>query len=87
MRSHAPGGIYVHRWFVIDANAIDEFVALLRPGWADFESRFEANIFGLWDSEAYAGGSARRGDAGLPADALQGPRRLGSLPAIPPPRR
>jgi hypothetical protein len=43
-----PGGIYVHRWFVIDAGAIDEFVALSVQGWADFETRFEANIFGLW---------------------------------------
>jgi hypothetical protein len=43
-----PGGIYVHRWFVIEAGAIDEFVALSAEGWADFETRFEANIFGLW---------------------------------------
>jgi hypothetical protein len=43
-----PGGIYVHRWFVIEAGAIDEFVALSAQGWADFETRFEANIFGLW---------------------------------------
>jgi hypothetical protein len=42
------GGIYVHRWFVIDTSAIDEFVALSQQGWADFETRFEANIFGLW---------------------------------------
>ncbi len=42
------GGIYVHRWFVIEADAIDEFVALSLQGWADFETRFEANIYGLW---------------------------------------
>jgi hypothetical protein len=42
------GGIYVHRWFVIDAGAVDEFAALSVQGWADFETRFEANIFGLW---------------------------------------
>ena len=42
------GGIYVHRWFVIEAGALDEFVALSVEGWADFETRFEANIFGLW---------------------------------------
>jgi hypothetical protein len=49
-----PGGIYVHRWFVIDAGAIDEFVALSVQGWADFETRFEANIFGLWTAERTA---------------------------------
>jgi hypothetical protein len=43
-----PGGVYVHRWFVIDPSAIDEFVALSVQGWADFETRFEAKIFGLW---------------------------------------
>ena len=43
-----PGGIYVHRWFVIDAGVIDEFVALSVQAWADFETRFEASIFGLW---------------------------------------
>ena len=42
------GGIYVHRWFVIEAGAVDEFVALSVQGWTDFETRFEANIFGLW---------------------------------------
>jgi len=42
------GGIYVHRWFVIDSGGIDEFVALSVQGWADFETRFDASIFGLW---------------------------------------
>ena len=43
-----PGGIYVHRWFVIEASAVDEFVGLSQEGWLDFEDRFDANIFGLF---------------------------------------
>lgn len=43
-----PGGIYVHRWFVIDTPALDEFVALSTEGWKDFETRFDTNIFGLF---------------------------------------
>jgi hypothetical protein len=42
------GGIYVHRWFIVGPGAVDEFVALSVEGWADFETRFEANIYGLW---------------------------------------
>jgi hypothetical protein len=48
------GGIYVHRWFVIDAGVIDEFVALSVEGWADFETRFDARIFGLWMAQRTA---------------------------------
>lgn len=43
-----PGGIYVHRWFVIDTPALDEFVALSTEGWKDFEARFDTDIFGLF---------------------------------------
>jgi hypothetical protein len=27
MRSPEPGGIYVHRWFVVEARSTDEFVS------------------------------------------------------------
>jgi hypothetical protein len=42
------GGIYVHNWFTIDAEAFDEFVRLSGVAWPDFEQRFEAKIFGLF---------------------------------------
>jgi hypothetical protein len=43
-----PGGIYVHRWFEMDAAAVDEFVALSAQGWDRFEAQFDARIFGLF---------------------------------------
>jgi hypothetical protein len=43
-----PGGIYVHRWFEVDAGAADEFVALSGQGWQRFEAQFATNIFGLF---------------------------------------
>lgn len=53
------GGIYVHRWFEVDAGAADEFVELSGQGWKHFETQFAAQIFGLFraalssaDSEA-----------------------------------
>jgi hypothetical protein len=47
----APGGIYVHRWFAVDAAAVPEFLALSAEGWRDFEARFDTNIFGLLQAE------------------------------------
>ncbi len=43
-----PGGIHVHRWFEVETAAVSEFVALSVEGWADFETRFDAAIFGLF---------------------------------------
>ncbi|HEX4197414.1 MAG TPA: hypothetical protein VHZ26_08230 [Caulobacteraceae bacterium] len=43
------GGIYVHRWFEVETAAFDEFIALSAEAWPDFESRFDAQIFGLFD--------------------------------------
>lgn len=47
-----PGGIYVHRWFEVDAAAADEFVALSGQGWERFEAQFDTQIFGLFRAEA-----------------------------------
>ncbi|MFZ4067270.1 MAG: hypothetical protein ACOYKF_06995 [Phenylobacterium sp.] len=47
-----PGGVYVHNWFHIDADAVEAFVALSVEAWPDFETRFEAQIFGLFLAEA-----------------------------------
>ncbi|HEY3887020.1 MAG TPA: hypothetical protein VGL73_00495 [Caulobacteraceae bacterium] len=52
------GGIYVHRWFEVDGSTFDEFIALSAEAWPDFESRFDARIFGLFDLT-----SPRPGDA------------------------
>lgn len=49
-----PGGIYVHRWFVVGASDLDEVVALSLEGWRDFEARFDTNIFGLFAAERSA---------------------------------
>lgn len=46
-----PGGIYVHRWFEIEAEAADEFVGLSSQGWSTFETLFDARIFGLFRRE------------------------------------
>lgn len=50
----APGGIYVHRWFVIETPALEEFVELSVTGWRDFETRFDTQIFGLFTAEPTA---------------------------------
>ena len=58
-----PGGVYVHNWFHIDADAAEAFVDLSVEAWPDFEARFEARIFGLFlaeASEADLGQGARR---------------------------
>lgn len=44
----APGGVYVHRWFEVEARNVDEFVELSSNGWKSFETLFDARIFGLF---------------------------------------
>jgi hypothetical protein len=46
-----PGGIHVHRWFVVETPAVPEFVDLSVQGWRDFEARFDTHIFGLFATE------------------------------------
>lgn len=53
-----PGGIYVHRWFVIATPALPEFLELSTTGWRDFEARFDTNIFGLFAAEPTAADKA-----------------------------
>lgn len=47
----APGGIFVHRWFVVGLDDVPEFLRLSSEGWADFERRFDTRIFGLFTAE------------------------------------
>ncbi|HEV2533279.1 hypothetical protein [Phenylobacterium sp.] len=54
----AAGGVYVHNWFTIDAEAFDEFVQLSGAAWPDFEAKFEARIYGLFSVEPQAGETA-----------------------------
>jgi len=46
--SPRTGGIYVHRWFEVEADAADEFVELSGRGWERFEAQFDTQIFGLF---------------------------------------
>jgi hypothetical protein len=48
------GGIYVHRWFEVQGDSVDEFVELSSAGWQTFETLFDARIFGLFRAEASA---------------------------------
>jgi hypothetical protein len=59
-----PGGIYVHRWFEVEAGAANEFVELSGRGWERFEAHFDTQIFGLFRADA------------SPADAEAGVERL-----------
>jgi hypothetical protein len=58
------GGIYVHRWFEVDAGAADEFIELSGQGWKRFEAQFDTRIFGLFRAAA------------SPADTEAGVQRL-----------
>jgi hypothetical protein len=53
------GGIHVLRWFHVLGEAADEFVRLSLEGWADFETRFDAQVFGLFRARDEAPGVAR----------------------------
>ena len=48
------GGIYVHRWFVVETKNVPEFLTLSSEGWLDFETRFDTQIFGLFTAERSA---------------------------------
>lgn len=45
------GGIYVHRWFTVDAADVDEFVRLSAEAWPKFEGQFQTVIFGLFKAD------------------------------------
>jgi hypothetical protein len=45
------GGIYVHRWFTVDADQMDDFVSLSNRAWTNFEGSYQTQIFGLFTAE------------------------------------
>ncbi len=48
------GGIYVHRWFTVDADNVADFVALSNRAWTTFEGSYATEIFGLFTAERTA---------------------------------
>ena len=48
------GGIYVHRWFSVDADSVADFVALSNRAWENFEGSYDTEIFGLFTAEITA---------------------------------
>ena len=46
-----PGGVHVHRWFVVKVADVPEFLTLSTEGWRDFETGFDTHIFGLFTAE------------------------------------
>ncbi len=45
------GGIYVHRWFSVDADSVADFVSLSNRAWENFEGSYDTEIFGLFLAE------------------------------------
>jgi len=45
------GGIYVHRWFSVDADSVADFISLSNRAWEKFEGSYETEIFGLFTAE------------------------------------
>lgn len=43
------GGVWVHRTFEVRTENLEAFVALSGEGWRDFERRFDARVFGLFE--------------------------------------
>lgn len=48
------GGIYVHRWFTVDADSVADFVSLSNRAWENFEGSYDTEIFGLFTAETTA---------------------------------
>jgi hypothetical protein len=45
------GGIYVHRWFSVDADSVADFISLSNRAWENFEGTYQTEIFGLFTAE------------------------------------
>jgi hypothetical protein len=53
------GGIYVHRWFVVDGERVADFVDLSGRAWGGFEGAYDTEIFGLFTATPTADDVAR----------------------------
>ncbi|HWD29173.1 MAG TPA: hypothetical protein VG387_18505 [Rhizomicrobium sp.] len=53
------GGIYVHRWFVVDEGRTEDFVALSNKAWENFEGSYDTEIFGLFTAPPAQDGAGR----------------------------
>lgn len=49
------GGIYVHRWFTIDAERLADFIDLSNRAWSRFEGSYDTEIFGLFAASESVG--------------------------------
>jgi hypothetical protein len=54
------GGMYIHRWFDVPSDKVDEFASLSLSGWPAYETRFDQRIFGLFRTEPTAEDRARK---------------------------
>jgi hypothetical protein len=54
------GGIYVHRWFVVDGGRETDFVDLSGRAWGGFEGAYATEIFGLFTAAPTADDVAKR---------------------------
>lgn len=53
--SDAPiGGIFIHRWFTVEADGVDRFIELSGEAWETFEKSFDAQIQGLFQADRTA---------------------------------
>ena len=52
-------GVFAHRWFDVQEDHWDEFLALSDEAWPDMEANFDARIFGLWKVEPNDSGLVR----------------------------
>ena len=48
------GGIYVHRWFTVDADGVADFISLSNRAWTNFVGSYDTQIFGLFTAERTA---------------------------------
>ena len=71
------GGIYVHRWFTVDADSVADFISLSNRAWTQFEGSYATEIFGLFAVERTAQ-DVREG-VGRLLLLLRRPRRVGSV--------
>jgi hypothetical protein len=47
-QSLRQGGIYVHRWFTVDVDRVQDFIDLSGRAWGGFEGEYDSEIFGLF---------------------------------------